>query len=46
MNFKGITSGTYYEKREKKIPGTNKKYSKSICTDCEKNKSKKLNIEN
>lgn len=46
MNFKGITCGTYYDKREKKIPGTNKKYNKSICTQCEKNKSGKLNIDN
>lgn len=46
MNFKGITCGTYYDKREKKIPGSNKKYSKSICTECELNKSGKENIDN
>ena len=34
MNFKGITCGTYYDKRAKKIPGTNKKLLMSIekCT--------------
>ena len=37
MNFKGITCGTYYDKRAKKIPGTNKKYSKSICAECKLN---------
>lgn len=46
MNFKGITKGTYYDKKEKKIPGTNQTYSKSICIECEKNKSKKPNIDN
>ena len=46
MNFKGITCGTYYDKRAKKIPGTNKKYSKSICAECKLNKSGKENIDN
>lgn len=46
MNFKGITCGTYYDKREKKIPGSTKKYSKSICTECELNKSGKEHIDN
>ena len=46
MNFKGITCGTYYDKRAKKIPGTNKKYNKSICAECKLNKSGKENIDN
>ena len=46
MNFKGITCGTYYDKRAKKIPGSNKKYNKSICTECKLNKSGKENIDN
>lgn len=33
MNFKWITCGTYYDKRAKKFPGTNKKYNKSICAE-------------
>ena len=46
MNFKGITCGTYYDKRAKKISGTNKKYNKSICAECKLNKSGKENIDN
>ena len=46
MNFKGITCGTYYDKRAKKFPGTNKKYNKSICAECKLNKSGKENIDN
>lgn len=45
MNIKGITCGTYYDKRGKKIPGSNLKYDKQICTKCKNNLSKQIKLD-